>query len=105
VLKATLKEADRGRESMIKEISNSKDAQHDRIREIERHKEAEVKVLEKIIENMKAEKRDIQESYEEMICKYEMIGSKNAEEHHNTVKYFENVVSQYKQQLNKYSYP
>jgi hypothetical protein len=60
---------------------------------MEKHKEAEVKVLERIIENMKGEKRDIEDRYEEMITKYEIINSKSAEEHHNTVKYFENVVS------------
>lgn len=50
-------------------------------------------MLEKILENMKADKRDVEDRYEEMITKYEIINSKNAEEHHNTVKYFENVVS------------
>ena len=58
-----------------------------------------------MIENIKKDKRDIEERYEDMITQYEMSHSKAAEEHHNTVKYFENMVAQYKHQLVKFSYP
>ena len=45
---------------------------------------------------MKKDKRDVEDRYEEMITKYEIMNSKAAEEHHNTVKYFEGIVFQYK---------
>jgi hypothetical protein len=38
------------------------------------------------------EKKEAEMRYEEMVTKYEIINSKSSEEHHNTVKYFENMV-------------
>ena len=92
-LKATLKEADKGRESMIREISSAKDVQSDKIREIEREQAAQVKIQEKIIEGLRREKKDMEQRYEDMVTKYEIIGSRSSEEHHNTVKYFENLIA------------
>jgi len=49
------------------------------------------------MESLKREKRDVEERLEEVVMKQEIINSKHAEEHHNTVKYFENMISHYKQ--------
>lgn len=95
-LKGTVHEADRGRELLIKELTFSKDNEIDRIKELEKNKDAEIKVYVKIIENLKKDKRDLEDRYDEAITKNEISSSKFAEEHHNTVKYFENLVVQHK---------
>jgi hypothetical protein len=96
-VKATLKEMDRSREMMVKEISHMKDIENDKMREAERRLGAEIKVLEKIIESMKKEKKEMEERIDDLMMKYELVKNKAAEEHHETVKYFENVVGSYKQ--------
>lgn len=104
-LKSTLKEADKSREQLLRELSNSKDVQIDKIRDLEKNNSAEMKIQEKIIEALKKEKKELEQRYEDIITRYEIQNSKNSEEHHNMVKYFESLVGQYKQQLFKFSYP
>lgn len=86
-------EADKGRDLLIKELSVSKDSEMEKIKEIERTKDAEIKVYSKIIESMKKDKRDMEERYDEALARHEISSSKFAEEHHNTVKYFEAILA------------
>jgi hypothetical protein len=77
----------------VKHLGYSKDIENDRIRDTEKRKDAEIRLLEKMIESLKKEKKDIEERLDEVIMRSEILNSKNAEEHHNTVKYFENMVA------------
>lgn len=49
LLKATVAEADKSRELIMREVSNVKELEADRIREVEQQKNAEVRMQEKII--------------------------------------------------------
>lgn len=92
-MKATVSEADKSRELLVREMSHTKDIENDKVRELERSKDAEIKLLEKLNESLKREKKDIEERLEEAIAKQDLIRFKYDEEHHNTVKYFENIVA------------
>jgi hypothetical protein len=59
-LKATVTETDKSRELIVRELTNMKDVEADRIRSIESKKEAEVKMLEKIIASMKLDKKELE---------------------------------------------
>ena len=80
-------------------MTHTKDIENDRVREIERSKEAEIRLLEKLNESLRKERKDVEERLEEAIAKQDLIRYKYDEEHHNTVKYFENLVANYKIQL------
>lgn len=56
-------------------------------------KEAELKMLERIITGLMSDKKELEDRIEEIVSKDEMHKSRSAEEHHNTVKYFENLVA------------
>lgn len=99
ILKARLVEADKNRDLFIREISTSKDQENMRIREVEQKKDAQVKLIEKMNETLKQDKKELEMRLEEAILKQDLISSKYAEEHHNTVKYFESLISQYKNNL------
>lgn len=88
-----MSESDKTRELMIKQVSNTKDIENDKIRELERRQQAEIRLLEKMNEALKKEKRDTEERLEDVILRQEIMVAKHAEEHHNTVKYFENIVT------------
>lgn len=77
----------------MREISHTRDIETDKVREIERSKDAEIRVLEKLNESLRREKKDIEERLEEALLKQDLIRYKYDEEHHNTVKYFENMVA------------
>jgi hypothetical protein len=62
-------EADKSRELLVREMTHTKDIEHDRVREIERSKDAEIKLMEKLNESLKREKRDMEERLEEAIAK------------------------------------
>jgi hypothetical protein len=53
-------ETDKSRELIVRELTNMKDVEADRIRSIESNKEAEVKMLEKIITSMKLDKIELE---------------------------------------------
>ena len=78
---------------MLRELSNFKEIQSDKIKEVESKKDAEVKMLEKVLTQSKRDKKDLEERIEDIIMKQDLINSRSAEEHHNTVKYFENLVA------------
>jgi hypothetical protein len=50
-------------------------------------------MLEKVLTQSKRDKKDLEERIEDIIMKQDLINSRSAEEHHNTVKYFENLVA------------
>eukprot|EP00347_Sterkiella_histriomuscorum_P016795 403351824 len=105
ILKATVQETDKSRELVVREISNIKDVQEDRLKSVESKKDAELRMQEKLIEGLKRDKKDLEERIEEILSRHEIIQSKAAEDHHNTVSYFENLVAQHKIQLQKFTYP
>jgi hypothetical protein len=78
---------------LLRELSNFKEIQSDKIKEVESKKDAEVKMLEKVLTQSKKDKIDLEERIEDIIMKQDLINSRSAEEHHNTVKYFENLVA------------
>jgi molybdopterin converting factor small subunit len=82
-------EGDKSKEYLVRQMNNAKDVENDKLRELERAKDAEIKLLEKLNESLKREKRDVEERLEESLLRQDIITSKHAEEHHNTVKYFE----------------
>lgn len=90
LLKATVAETDKSREIIIREMNNMKEVENGRIRDIENRKNAELKLQEKIIGSMKREKNEVEQRVEDLLTKHDIVTSRNKEEHHNTVKYFEN---------------
>lgn len=48
---------------------------------------------EKLIQSLRAEKKDMEARVEDLIARHEILISQKAEDHHNTVKYFEGVVA------------
>ena len=74
-------------------MGNIKEVEGDKAREAESKKNAEIKMLEKMMEGLKRDKKEMEERIEDIITRHDLIDSKNSEEHHNTVKYFESIVS------------
>lgn len=64
------------------------------MREVERKKEAELKMMERMVDGLKKDKKDMEERLEELLMRQEILESKHSEQHHNTVKYFEQIVAQ-----------
>lgn len=100
-----MSEADKSRELVIREVSNIKELENDRHKEMEQKKDAEIKMHEKIIAGLRADKKELEERIEDIIMRQEVINSKHAETHHNTVKYFEGVIAQQKIAISKYQIP
>jgi hypothetical protein len=46
-----------------------------------------------MIDGLKKDKKELEERIEDILSRQEYVNSKNSEEHHNTVQYFENLVS------------
>jgi hypothetical protein len=78
---------------VVRELSNIKDIEADKVREVERRKDAELKMMERLVEGIKKDKHDLEERLEELVLRQEVLESKYAEQHHNTVKYFEQIVA------------
>lgn len=74
-------------------MNNIKEVENDRIKDVESRKDAEIKLQEKIISTMKKEKKELEQRIEDLICKHDIVVSRNKEDHHNTVKYFENQLA------------
>ena len=66
MLKATVGEADKSRELIVREMSNIKDIEGDKVRTMEQKKDAELKMQEKIIAGLKKDKKDLEERIEEI---------------------------------------
>ena len=78
---------------MVREVTNIKDVQVDKIREVESKKDAEVKMFEKLLNQSKKDKKELEERIEDLILKQDLLKSRHTEEHHNTVRYFEGIVA------------
>ena len=83
----------------MREVSNIKDIESHKVKEVERKKEAELKMMERIVDGLKKDKKELEERIDDFVARQEVMESKHAEQHHNTVKYFEQIVAQQKQQL------
>ena len=77
----------------MREVSNIRDIEADKAKELERKKEAELKMMERIVDGLKKDKRELEERIDDLVGRQEVLESKNAEQHHNTVKYFEQIVA------------
>lgn len=93
IYKAQVNEADKSRELIMREMSSIREVEGDKVRQAESKKEAEVKMMQKLIESLKRDKKELEERIEDIIAKQDIINSRHTEEHHNTVKYFENIVA------------
>jgi hypothetical protein len=85
LFKATITETDKSRDLIIRELSNIKEVEQDRIKEVERAKNAEIKVLEAHISRLKDEKKRMEEvctGYDERLV---MMKEKGQSEMHSMV--------------------
>jgi BMFP domain-containing protein YqiC len=81
---------------MAREAGAAREQEAERLRELELSKKAEVAVQERLVAGLRADKKDLEQRIEDLLTRMDSIDSRNAQEHHNTVKYFENLVAQYK---------
>ncbi len=88
-LKGTLEEADRTREMLMRELTRQKDTEVERMRDIEHKKDAEGKLQERMHQGLLREKKELETRLEELLGKLDTQGQKYREQHHQTVRYFE----------------
>jgi len=105
VLRATVAEVDKSRELLVKELINVKDLEADRVRGVEAKKEAELRLQEKLVQSLKEDKKVLEQKVEDLLDKIQVVSSQHHQEHHDTVKYFENLVAQYKHQISRLTQP
>ena len=50
---------------------------------------------------MMKDKKDLEDRIEDIIMRHDYVESKYKEDHHNTVKYFEGIIAEYKHQVSR----
>lgn len=89
----------------MREMSNIREVEDSKRRDSEHKSLAELKMRDKLIDSLKRDHKEMEQRIQDIIGKQELINSKSAEEHHNTVKYFEGIVTQLKMQVKSYNIP
>lgn len=100
-----MSETDKSRDLIFRELSNTKDVENERIRQLEGKSQAELRLQERLAQGLKAENKELSCRIEDLLTRHEILVSQKAEEHHNTVKYFEGVVAQLKGQVARFHIP
>lgn len=105
LLKATVAETDKSRELIVRELSNVKEVEQDRIKEVERVKNAEIKVMEAHISRLKDEKKRMEEvcaGYDERLV---MMKERGQSEMHSMVQYYQGKIQMLELELKKFQFP
>jgi len=53
-------------------------------------------MLERSMESLRKDKIDLEDRIEDILSRHDNVESKYREDHHNTVKYFESMLAEYK---------